>query len=92
LFDAESALHELPGLEDLSFSQALDADKVARAVSLCKAIQTEQWRGEEEVDSGESERPAEYFRALNPPRRRAPSVGRCWEDWFSRRQPRADFV
>ena len=55
---------ELPGLGDLSFNEALDAvfprlkiifmrrrDKVAQAVSLWKAIQTQQWRTESESDS-----------------------------------------
>jgi LPS sulfotransferase NodH len=94
--DFRARVHELPGLEDMSFSQALDAifpalriifvrrrDKVAQAVSLWKAIQTEQWRAEVEVDTGESERPAEYdFRALNHLVDELHRWDARWEDWF----------
>ena len=57
---------ELPGTGTLTFNQTLDAvfpnlkiifmrrrDKVAQAVSLWKAIQTQQWRTESESDSEE---------------------------------------
>jgi LPS sulfotransferase NodH len=64
LDDFKVRVGELPGLGDLSFNQRLDAifpglkiifmrrrDKVAQAVSLWKAIQTQQWRTESESDS-----------------------------------------
>ena len=64
LDDFKLRMAELPGLGDLSFNERLDAvfprlkiifirrrDKVAQAVSLWKAIQTQQWRTESESDS-----------------------------------------
>jgi LPS sulfotransferase NodH len=94
--DFRDRVRELPGLEDLPLTEALDAifpslriifvrrrDKVAQAVSLWKAIQTEQWRAEARVDSGESERPAEYdYRALGHLVHELHRWDARWEDWF----------
>ena len=93
LDDFRDRVRELPGLQQLSFTQALDEifpnlriifvrrrDKVAQAVSLWKAIQTEQWRAE---GSGESERAAEYnYRALKHLVTELHRWDASWEDWF----------
>ena len=63
LEDFKTRMAELPGLEDLSFNERLSAvfprlkiifmrrrDKVAQAVSLWKAIQTQRWRTDSESD------------------------------------------
>ena len=91
---------ELPGLGDLSFNERLDAvfprlkiifvrrrDKVAQAVSLWKAIQTQQWRTESGSDSEElddEETPhAEYdYRAIEHLLNELHGWDARWEDWF----------
>lgn len=91
---------ELPGLGDLSFNARLDAvfprlkvifirrrDKVPQAVSLWKAIQTQQWRTESGTDSEElddQETPhAEYdYRAIEYLLNQLHRWDARWEDWF----------
>jgi trehalose 2-sulfotransferase len=94
-FDAFRArVKELPGLADMSFNQALEVmfprlsivfvrrrDKVAQAVSLWKAIQTQQWRNE--AERPRAELPAEYhYRALKHLVDELHRWDARWEDWF----------
>jgi LPS sulfotransferase NodH len=91
---------ELPGLCDLSFNERLDAvfprlkvifirrrDKVAQAVSLWKAIQTQQWRTEsgsdaDELDGQESLRADYDYRAIEHLLNQLHRWDARWEDWF----------
>jgi trehalose 2-sulfotransferase len=91
---------ELPGLGDLSFNERLEAvfprlkiifvrrrDKVAQAVSLWKAIQTQQWRTESEsnVEQVEADQTpdAEYdYRAIEHLLNELHRWDARWEDWF----------
>jgi trehalose 2-sulfotransferase len=91
---------ELPGLSGLSFNEALDAvfprlkvifirrrDKVAQAVSLWKAIQTQQWRTESESASEESESDeasdmAYDYQAIEYLLDQLHRWDAHWEDWF----------
>jgi trehalose 2-sulfotransferase len=91
---------ELPGLGGLSFNERLDAVfprlkiifirrrvKVAQAVSLWKAIQTQQWRTESESDSEEvedDETPdVEYdYRAIEHLLNELHRWDAHWEAWF----------
>jgi trehalose 2-sulfotransferase len=93
-FDAFRArVRELPGLEDKTFNEALDVlfpqlrivfvrrrDKVAQAVSLWKAIQTQQWRAES--DRGRHAAAAYDYRALNHLVDELHRWDARWEDWF----------
>ena len=99
--DFRGRLAELPGLEGHTFNAALDVvfprlriifvrrrDKVAQAVSLWKAVQTQQWRNE--VEPTEPELPAEYdYRALRYLVDQFHRWDNRWEDWFhaTGRQP-----
>jgi trehalose 2-sulfotransferase len=107
LDDFKLRMAELPGLGDLSFNERLEAvfprlkiifmrrrDKVAQAVSLWKAIQTQQWRTESESDSEQleaDERPGvEYdYRAIEHLLNELHRWDARWEDWFhaTGRQP-----
>ena len=92
--DFRTRFRELPGLGDLTFNQALDEvfpnlrlvfvrrrDKVAQAVSLWKAIQTQQWRNEAEPES--DRRDATYdYEALQFLLRELHRWDAQWEDWF----------
>ncbi len=90
---------ELPDLGDLSFNQRLDAvfpqlkiifirrrDKVAQAVSLWRAIQTQQWRTESESDSEEVDDDGpdgDYdYRAIEHLLNELHRWDANWEDWF----------
>jgi trehalose 2-sulfotransferase len=91
---------ELPGLSDLSFNKALDAvfprlkiifirrrDKVAQAVSLWKAIQTQQWHTEsesasEEADSDEASNVEYDYGAIEYLLNDLHRWDAHWEDWF----------
>jgi LPS sulfotransferase NodH len=91
---------ELPGLEGLSFNEKLDAvfprlkiifirrrDKVAQAVSLWRAIQTQQWRTESESDSeevdGNGAPDIGYdYRAIEHLLDELHRWDARWEDWF----------
>jgi LPS sulfotransferase NodH len=91
---------ELQGLGDLSFNERLDAvfprlkiifmrrrDKVAQAVSLWKAIQTQQWRTESESDSESIEADeapgVEYdYRAIEYLLNELHLWDARWEEWF----------
>ena len=92
--DFRERIAELPGLGGLTFNLALSEvfpdlriifvrrrDKVGQAVSLWKAIQTQQWRNE----LGPSENPpaAEYdYRAIKHLVRQLHLWDSRWEDWF----------
>jgi LPS sulfotransferase NodH len=92
--DFRERLRELPGLGDLTFNQALDQvfpelrivfvrrrDKVAQAVSLWKAIQTQQWRNEHA--NNQNPPAAEYdYRALKHLVDELHRWDARWEDWF----------
>ncbi len=100
LDDFKSRMAELPGLDDLSFNEQLKAvfprlkiifirrrDKVAQAVSLWKAIQTQQWRTEsesdfEEVDTGELPDVQYDYRAIEHLLNELHRWDAHWEDWF----------
>jgi LPS sulfotransferase NodH len=91
---------ELQGLGNLSFNERLDAvfprlkiifmrrrDKVAQAVSLWKAIQTQQWRTESESDSEQVEAEeapgVEYdYRAIEYLLNELHRWDARWEEWF----------
>ena len=99
--DFRLRLAELPGLEDKTLDEALDAvfpqlkivfvrrrDKIAQAVSLWKAIQTQQWRGG--VDDSGDRPDLEYnFRAIGHLADELHRWDARWEDWFhaTGRQP-----
>jgi LPS sulfotransferase NodH len=91
---------ELPGLSNLSFNESLDAvfpglkiifmrrrDKVAQAVSLWKAIQTQQWRtesesGSEQVEADDSPGVEYDYRAIEYLLNELHRWDARWEDWF----------
>jgi LPS sulfotransferase NodH len=91
---------ELPGLGDLSFNERLEAvfprlkiifmrrrDKVAQAVSLWKAIQTQQWRTESESDSetieaDEAPGVGYDYRAIEYLLNELHLCDARWEEWF----------
>ena len=99
--DFRGRVRELPGMEGLTFNQALDPlfphlrivfvrrrDKVAQAVSLWRAIQTQQWRKAE--DSRLQDPEAQYdYRALKHLVDELHRWDARWEDWFhaTGRQP-----
>jgi LPS sulfotransferase NodH len=90
----------LPGLDGLSFNERLDAvfphlkiifmrrrDKVAQAVSLWKAIQTQQWRTESEsdaeaVDIDEGPGVDYDYRAIEYLLNQLHLWDARWEEWF----------
>jgi trehalose 2-sulfotransferase len=92
--DFRNRVKELPGLGDVTFTDALDAlfpqlrivfvrrrNKVAQAVSLWKAIQTQQWRNEDEASRGDMT--AEYhYPALKHLVNELHLWDARWEDWF----------
>jgi LPS sulfotransferase NodH len=98
--DFRARVAELPGLGDRTFNQALDEifpqlriifvrrrDKVSQAVSLWKAIQTQQWRTEPEADAegsdGSGRRQAEYdYPAIKHLLDELHRWDARWEDWF----------
>jgi LPS sulfotransferase NodH len=100
--DFRNRIAQLPGLGDRTFNQALDEifprlriifvrrrDKVSQAVSLWKAIQTQQWRTDPEADSeggpgsGSGPRQAEYdYRAIKHLLDELHRWDARWEDWF----------
>ena len=99
LDDFKVRMAELPGMGDLSFNERLDAvfprlkvifmrrrDKVAQAVSLWKAIQTQQWRTESESDSEvEADDPpgVEYdYEAIEYLLNELHRWDARWEEWF----------
>ena len=91
--DFRDRVRELPGLAEPTFNEALDVvfpnlriifvrrrDKVAQAVSLWKAIQTQQWR--DEADE-QLQQPAEYdYRAIKYLVGALHRWDAKWEDWF----------
>ena len=93
--DFRSRIAELPGLGGLRFTEALDEvfpnlriifvrrrDKLAQAVSLWKAIQTQQWRNEAEGEA--DQRAADYdYDALRFLVEELHRWDSRWEDWFS---------
>jgi LPS sulfotransferase NodH len=92
--DFRGRVRELPGLGDVTFNDALKTifprlrivfvrrrNKVPQAVSLWKAIQTQQWRNED--DLSKNDLPAEYdYRALKHLVNELHSFDARWEDWF----------
>ena len=94
--DFRTRVGELPGLGELTFNEALDEvfpelriifvrrrDKVAQAVSLWKAIQTQQWRNEVEPNEPTTPPAAEYdYRALKHLVDELHRWDARWEDWF----------
>jgi trehalose 2-sulfotransferase len=100
LEDFKQRMAELPDLGDLSFNERLDAvfprlkivfirrrDKVAQAVSLWKAIQTQQWRTESESASERAdavdEAGVEYdYEAIEHLLNELHRWDAHWEDWF----------
>jgi trehalose 2-sulfotransferase len=100
LDDFKVRMAELPGLSGLSFNEQLDAvfpglkiifmrrrDKVAQAVSLWKAIQTQQWRTDSESDLEESDIThapgTEYdYTAIEFLLNELHRWDARWEDWF----------
>jgi LPS sulfotransferase NodH len=92
--DFRTRMAELTGLDDLTLDQALcevfpnlrvifvrRRDKVAQAVSLWRAIQTQQWRNEVEQSPDPGE--AEYdYRALRHLLDELHRWDARWEDWF----------
>lgn len=99
--DFRERIAELPGLENLTLNEALDEvfpqlriifvrrrDKISQAVSLWKAIQTQQWRGAQENTQDEPR--VDYdFRALSYLVDELHRWDARWEDWFhaTGRQP-----
>jgi LPS sulfotransferase NodH len=92
--DFQARILELPGVEGLTFNEALDKvfpqlrivfvrrrDKVSQAVSLWKAIQTQQWRGAEENTLDEP-RVVYDFKALSFLVDELHRWDARWEDWF----------
>ena len=100
LDDFKVRMGELPGLGDLSFNERLDAvfpnlkivfmrrrDKVAQAVSLWKAIQTQQWRTESESDTEPVEADEEPgvgydYEAIEYLLNELHRWDARWEEWF----------
>jgi len=100
LDDFKMRMAELPGLGDLSFNERLDAifprlkiifmrrrDKVAQAVSLWKAIQTQRWRTDSESDSEEDDvveaHNGDYdYAAIEYLLNELHRWDANWEDWF----------
>lgn len=94
LDDFRERIAELPGLGGLTLDEALDEvfpnlrivfvrrrDKVAQAVSLWKAIQTQQWRNEVEANGDRYH--VEYdYRALKHLVDELHRWDARWEDWF----------
>jgi len=92
--DFRARVRELPGLESATFTAALDVifpklrlvfvrrrDKVAQAVSLWRAVQTDQWRTENERSHGAI--PVAYdYRALKYLVDELHRWDARWEDWF----------
>lgn len=101
LDDFRDRVKELPGLGDATFHQALDVifprlqivfvrrrDKVAQAVSLWRAIQTQRWRTEGDPEDGEVAASYDY-RAIKFLVEELHRWDARWEDWFhaTGRQP-----
>lgn len=100
LEDFKARMAELPGLEDLSFNERLSAvfprlkiifmrrrDKVAQAVSLWKAIQTQRWRTDsesdlEEIDVGAAPNSEYDYAAIEYLLNELHRWDARWEDWF----------
>jgi LPS sulfotransferase NodH len=100
LDDFKVRMAELPGLGNLTFNERLDAvfpglkivfmrrrDKVAQAVSLWKAIQTQQWRTESESDTEpldvDQEPGVEYdYEAIEYLLNQLHHWDSRWEEWF----------
>ena len=92
--DFRGRVRELPGLGDVTFNEALQKvfprlrivfvrrrNKVAQAVSLWKAIQTQQWRNEDDITP--SDFAVEYdYRALKHLVNELHFWDARWEDWF----------
>jgi LPS sulfotransferase NodH len=100
LDDFRLRMAELPGLSGLSFNERLEAvfpglqiifmrrrDKVEQAVSLWKAIQTQQWRtesesGSEQVEADEAPGVEYDYQAIEYLLNELHRWDARWEDWF----------
>jgi trehalose 2-sulfotransferase len=97
--DFRARVAELPGLGDVTFNEALDEifprlriifvrrrDKVPQAVSLWKAIQTQQWRTDSETTDGRPSSPMPElsydFEAIGYLLEQLHRWDARWEDWF----------
>lgn len=92
--DFRARVKELAGMEDLTFNQALDRifpnlrivfvrrrDKMAQAVSLWRAVQTQKWR--EAEDSGSESPEAQYdYGAIKHLVEELHRWDSKWDDWF----------
>ena len=85
---------QLPGLADASLEQVVRAllddpqlifvtrrDKVAQAVSLWRAVQTQRWRAD---DDSKAESPVYEFAAIDHLVSQLESDERSWKQWFAR--------
>jgi LPS sulfotransferase NodH len=93
--DFRARMAELTGLDHLTLDQALcevlpnlrvvfvrRRDKVAQAVSLWRAIQTQQWRNEVELNGDDPGEAAYDYRALRHLLDELHRWDARWEDWF----------
>jgi trehalose 2-sulfotransferase len=91
--DLLARVHELPGLEDADLETALRTllgdpefllvtrqDKVAQAVSLWKALQTQSWRATEDA---EEVRPVYDFAGIDYLVEQLRTEERAWIEWFA---------
>ena len=76
--DLRGVLDELLG--DLHFVHVSRPDTVAQAVSLWKAVQTEEWR---DGNGAESAEPVYSFAGLDHLRRQLEDQDRAWQTWFA---------
>jgi trehalose 2-sulfotransferase len=96
--DLVTRARELPGLSDADLEQVLHSllddpqlifvtrsDKVAQAVSLWRAVQTQSWRAE---DGEEVESPVYDFTAIDHLVSQLESDERSWNEWFARARKR----
>lgn len=82
--DLEDVLHEL--LDDPELIFVTRADRIAQAVSLWRAIQTQSWRAE---DAQTAHSPVYDFTGIDHLVSQLESDERAWREWFARtgRQP-----
>lgn len=74
----EDVLHEL--LDDPELILVTRSDKVAQAVSLWRAVQTQSWRAEDEQDAHE---PAYDFHGIDHLVSQLEADEQAWRDWFA---------
>jgi trehalose 2-sulfotransferase len=92
--DLMTRARQLPGLADARLEQVLDSllddpqlifvtrrDKVAQAISLWRAVQTQSWRAE---DATKADDPAYEYTAIDHLVSQLESDERSWKEWFAR--------